>query len=122
MKVDKFKAIESIRQFIIVSNNYLQNFPKKQYELKSTIERNSMEILEISYYVNGCEDVVTKIDRLNYLLSKIKVIDFLLDFSQEKGYINSKHYLKLCMRLGDTQKFCIGWLENIKKYNEAEKK
>ena len=121
MKIEKFRVVENIRQFIMVSNIYLKNFPKKEYALSDKIKRNSYDILELAYYANSSTDLDVKIDKINNLLAKVRVIDFLLDYSQDNKYIENKHYLKLCMRIGDIEKFCTGWIEKINKYKENEK-
>ena len=94
MRTEKFKVIEFIRQLLIMIDKELENFPKKEIELKNRIKTNSFDILELSYEANSIEDVKTKIQLLQKVLAKIKVIDFLLNLSLDKDMITSKKYLK----------------------------
>ena len=90
MRTEKFKVIEFIRQLLIMIDKELENFPKKEIELKNRIKTNSFDILELSYEANSIEDVKTKIQLLQKVLAKIKVIDFLLNLSLDKDMITSK--------------------------------
>ena len=87
---------------------------------KSKIKQNCYDMLEIGYYTNGLEDNAKKFDNLNLILAKARIIDFLLDVSQSKEYITKKQYLKMALRLGDIEKFCLGWLENTKELMHKE--
>lgn len=59
MRTEKFKVIEFIRQLLIMIDKELENFPKKEIELKNRIKTNSFDILELSYEANSIEDVKT---------------------------------------------------------------
>ena len=104
MRTEKFKVIEFIRQLLIMIDKELENFPKKEIELKNRIKTNSFDILELSYEANSIEDVKTKIQLLKKVLAKIKVIDFLLNLSLDKDMITSKKYLKLANKIDDITK------------------
>ena len=90
MKYEKFKVIDFIRKFLIEIDNELDNFPKKEIELKNRIKTNGFDILELSYEANTTENINYKIQLLEKVLSKIKVIDFLLNLSMEKVLIAKK--------------------------------
>lgn len=78
IKLEKFKVIDSTRQFIIECTKRLENFPKKEIEISSKIKKNSYDMLEIAYYANSIEDIQNKVVQINLLLAKAKVIDFIL--------------------------------------------
>lgn len=118
MKLEKFKVIDSIRQFVVESTKRLDNFPKKELEISSKIKRNTYDMLEIAYYANTLEDIPEKIKQVQILLSKAKVIDFLLEISLDNDYITKKQYIVLANRLGDIEKFSTGWVAKIKKASE----
>lgn len=113
MKTEKFKVIEFIRQLLIMIDKELENFPKKEIELKNRIKTNSFDILELSYEANSIEDKKSKIEKLQKVLAKIKIIDFLLNLSLDKEMINTKKYLKLANKIDDITKYIIGWLNSI---------
>ena len=52
MKEEKFKIIQYIRELIIHIDNNLDNFPKKDIELKNRIRNISYDLLEIAYEAN----------------------------------------------------------------------
>ena len=72
----------------------MDNFPKKDIELKNRIRTNTYDLLEIAYEANNCQEVEYKKRLLNKALSKVKVIDFLLNLSFDKQIINQKKYYK----------------------------
>ena len=49
MKEEKFKVINFIRELILLIDSKMENFPKKEIELKNRIKMNSYDILEICY-------------------------------------------------------------------------
>ena len=115
MRTEKFKVIEFIRQLIIAVDKELINFPKKENELKNRISSNSYDILELIYEANSTENIDKKVDLLQKILAKVKVIDFLLNLSFDREIITSKKYLKLANRIDDITKFTTGWLNTIVK-------
>ena len=50
MKTEKFKVIQLIRELLITIDKEMDNFPKKDIELKNRIRSNSYDLLEISYF------------------------------------------------------------------------
>lgn len=60
MKVEKFRIIQFIRELIIMIDKYMDNFPKKDIELKNRIRMNSYDILELSYEANVATDIEYK--------------------------------------------------------------
>ena len=117
MKTEKFKIIEFIRQLIIAIDKEMENFPKKDNELKSRIRSNSYDILELIYEANSSQNVELKISLIQKILAKVKVIDFLLNLSYDREIITSKKYLKLANRIDDITKYATGWLNSMANSN-----
>ena len=115
MKTEKFKVVDYIRMFIKALSANLDNFPKKEYELKDRIKKNLYDILEIAYEANSSEFIELKLNLINKMLAKIKLVDYLLDLAVDMNLLSSKKYLKLSIRLGDIEKYSRGWMESIKK-------
>lgn len=112
MKEEKFKVINFIRELIVYVDNNLDNFPKKDIELKNRIRNITYDLLELSYIAN-----VTKGTKENYIeqiIAKVKVVDFLLNLCYDKQIINSKKYTKFGEKLDDILKYAIGWQKSIK--------
>lgn len=114
MKTEKFKVIQFIRELLILIDKQMDNFPKKDIELKNRIRMNSYDLLEISYEANSTQDVEYKKELLNKALAKIKVIDFLLNLSFDKQIINQKRYYKFGNKIDDITKYILGWINSFK--------
>ncbi len=76
MKEEKFKVINYIRNLLVVIDNELDNFPKKDIEIKNRIRNNSYDLLEIVYYANNIQDRLQKKNMLDQAIAKIKILDF----------------------------------------------
>ena len=113
MKNEKFKVLEFIRQLILTIDKELDNFPKKDIELKNRIRMSSYDLLEIAYEANTTENLEIKKQQLVKMVSKVKIIDFLLNLSLDKALITQKKYFKLLARMDDVSKYTIGWLKSI---------
>lgn len=113
MKEEKFKVIQFIRELIIRTDKELDNFPKRDIEIKNRIRSNTYDLLEIVYEANITTDIENKKMLLFKSIAKIKIIDFLLNLSYDKQLITEKKYYKLGQKLDDISKYAIGWLKNI---------
>ena len=92
MKEEKFKVINFIRELIVYIDKNLENFPRKDIEIKNRMRNISYDLLEISYMAN-----VKKINKEIYMeqiIVKVKVLDFLLNLCYDKQIINYKRYVK----------------------------
>ena len=79
MKEEKFKVIQFIRNLIVNIDSHLENFPKKDIELKNRIRNNSYDILEIAYKANYMQDEIKKKELIGDVIAKVKTVDFLLN-------------------------------------------
>lgn len=113
MREEKFKVIQYIRELIINIDKNLDNFPKKDIELKNRIRTNSYDLLELVYEANSTREKERKLEILDKTIAKLKVIDFLINMCFDKQIINNKRYLKFGERIDDISKFTIGWIKSI---------
>lgn len=113
MKEEKFRVIQYIRELIINIDKNLDNFPKKDIELKNRIKTNSYDLLELVYEANSTREKERKLEILDKTIAKLKVIDFLINMCFDKQIINNKRYLKFGERIDDISKFTIGWIKSI---------
>lgn len=113
MKQEKFKIIQFIRELIVYIDSHLDNFPKKDIELKNRIRSTSYDLLEISYEANTVSDTAKKKELLEKIIAKVKIIDFLLNLCYDKQIINSKRYLKFGDKIDDILKYTLGWIKSI---------
>lgn len=114
MKTEKFKVLQFIRELLIIIDKNMENYPKKDVELKNRIRMNSYDLLETAYEANSTQDIEYKKKLLNKMLAKIKVIDFLVNMSYDKKIINEKRYYKFGNKLDDITKYVIGWTNSLK--------
>ncbi len=117
MKEEKFKVIQFVREFIVKIDKELDNFPRKEIEIKNRIRNSCYDILEILYEANATTSIERRIYMLEKAIAKVKVIDFLVNFSYDKELISQKKYLKLGMKLDDIIKYITGWLKTIKQHD-----
>ena len=92
MKGEKFKVINFIRELIVYIDKYLENFPKKDIEIKNRIRNISYDLLEESYLANITQDDKNKY--IEEMIAKVKLLDFLLNLCYEKQIINNKRISK----------------------------
>ena len=91
----------------------LDNFPQKDIELKNRIRATSYDILELIYKANCCMNKSKKIEYLEEIVAKIKVIDFLLNLCYDKEIINNKRYIKFGTKMDDILKYTVGWMKSL---------
>ena len=114
MKTEKFKVLQFIREFILTIDKDMDNFPKKDIEIKNKIRMNSYDLLEIAYEANSTQDVEYKRKLLNRMIAKIKVLDFLVNMTYDKKIITEKKYYKFGNKLDDIIKYVTGWVNSLK--------
>lgn len=114
MQEEKFKAINYIRKLLVNIDKNLDNFPKKDIEIKNRLRNAGFDLLEIAYEANTTESKKEKIELINKCISKIKVIDFLINLSYDKAIINNKRYIKFGEAIDEIVKYLIGWKKAIK--------
>lgn len=113
MKEEKFKLIQFIREFLYKIESELDNFPKKDIEIKNKIKMSTYDLLEVAYLANTTLDMELRKRLIEQLIAKIKVIDFLLNLALDRELINGKRYLKLGEKLDNIMKYANGWLNSI---------
>ena len=107
MKEEKFKIINFIRELIVYIDRHMDNFPRKEIEIKNRIRNISFDLLEIAYTANETKE--NKENYINQIIAKVKVLDFLFNLCYEKQIINYKRYIKFGEKLDDILKYTIGW-------------
>lgn len=115
MKDEKFKIIQFIRELILMIDKEMDNFPKKDIELKNRIRNLCYDILELAYEANVLTISDKKIECVQIIFGKIKILDFLLNMCYDKMIINQKKYFKFGEKMDDIIKYCTGWLNSLNK-------
>lgn len=108
------KYVNCKKRIDIISEFLMENIETKNItKVLSEMEEIMYERREISYEANVTENIELKKNLLNKIISKIKVIDFLLNLSYDKKLITEKKYYKLGQRLDDIIKYISGWLKKL---------
>ncbi|MGN1326650.1 MAG: four helix bundle protein [Clostridia bacterium] len=113
MQKEKFKVINFIRELINNIDKNLDNFPKKDIEIKNRIRNASYDLLELTYEANTTDNDELKIALIDKCVSRAKIIDFLINLSYEKEIINNKRYLKFGEAIDEIVKYLVGWKKSI---------
>ena len=113
IKEEKFKVIQFIRELIVYIDRNLDNFPKKDIEIKNRLRNSSYDLLNLAYLANITRNINKKNELLEEIISKIKVIDFLLNLCYDKEIINSKKYMKSGNKMDDILKYTLGWIKTV---------
>lgn len=114
MQKEKFKVINFIRELLVNIDKNLDNFPKKDIEIKNRIRNASFDLLELVYEANTTESDENRIELINKSIAKVKIIDFLINLSYDKQIINNKRYLKFGEAMDEIVKYLVGWKKSIK--------
>ena len=113
MKEEKFRVINFIRELVVNVDKHLDNFPKKDIEIKNRIRNISYDILELAYRVNTCTNVEKRRELIEEIGAKIKLTDFLINICYDKQIINSKRYVKFGESLDNILKYLVGWKKSV---------
>ena len=79
---NEFLIVKNIKEFIVSLDNFLNNYPRKEYELRNRLVNTSYDLLELVYRSNYKKDYL---DRISSLIS---MLDFYLELSFKKKIIN----------------------------------
>ena len=99
MKEEKFKVINYIRELVLTVDKELENYPKKDIEIKNRIRTSTYDLLELAHEANSSLLIDYKIQLLTKMLAKIKILDFLFNLSYDKKLITEKKYLKSMLKM-----------------------
>lgn len=113
MKEEKFQVINFIRELVVYIDKHMENFPRKEIEIKNRIRNTSYDLLEVAYMANITNQ--NKEVYIEQIIVKVKIIDFLLNLCYDKQIINYKRYVKFGEKLDDILKYTIGWKKSINK-------
>ena len=113
---DKLLIITRIKKTIEYVGKQLDNFPKKEIELKKHIIDDLFLILEHCYLANNGLDKETN---LSYAIVKISLVDYYFKISYKKDLISKKKYEMLSKHLLEINKMISSWKSNYEKKKES---
>jgi|GEM_PF-6257445 hypothetical protein len=106
---NEFIIIKDFKEFIILIESKYDNCPKKDIYLKEYIYELCYEILGDIYFCNISDDRVKQIDKI---ITKLKLLDFSIKRSMDKGMINHKSFLFVGNKLNEIVRMNYGWLKS----------
>lgn len=109
---EKFLIIRYVKEFIIGVDDYIINFPRKEFVIKDRIINDSLDILELIYIVNLRDD--NKQIKIK-ILSKINMLDFYLERCYKKNIISEKICKRESLKLDKISKMIYGWIKSDSK-------
>lgn len=105
---DRFLVIQKMKSFILLLDDILVNYPKKEYVIKDAIVKEALEILELMFKANvSVEKNSYQID----VLTKLSMLDFYFEKSYKRKYISQKVFQKLMNELTNITKMMYGWMK-----------
>ncbi len=110
MNEEKFIVAKHIKEFIMMLDDYLINYPRKYYELRNRLVNDSYELLEIIYTANYMEVEERKSLQVKGIM-KISLIDFYIEQSFKKRIISEKQSIRLSKKLLNINKLLRSWYE-----------
>lgn len=108
MKQDKFKIINLIKEFIVIADANLVNFPKKEIELKQEIRKASYHLLYLVQEGNITSDNGRRIELIEKAIAEVKQLDFFINLCCDKHIINSKKYYRFGESLDRIIRYLVG--------------
>jgi hypothetical protein len=103
----EFRIVASMKKFIFELNDILVNFPKKEKELGDSLKKNCFECLELIFFANNVSD---RLMLQKKIMSKISMIDFLIEYAYKMKYISEKQALRKSHELNVITKMLYGWI------------
>ncbi len=103
---NEFLIVKNIKEFILSLDNFLNNYPRKEYELRNRLVNTSYDLLELVYRSNY------KKDYLDRIFSLISMLDFYLELSFKKKIINEKRVMNMSNKLLIINKMVYKWYES----------
>ena len=107
---NKFNLEIKMKEFILDNDTIIINFPKREYILKDKIETTSLEILELIFLANNNNNN----EYIDIILSKISMLDFYLEKSYKRKYINKKVLERKVYELTPITKMIYGWKNYVR--------
>jgi len=109
---ERFLVIKNIKEFILSLDNIINNYPRREYELRNRIVNDSYNLLELVYKANNSSN---KRIYFESILANISMLDFYLEVSFKKKIISEKVCSNKANKLLVINKMVYKWLSNESK-------
>ena len=109
---DRFLIVKYVKEFILSIDDFIINFPRKEFVIKDRIINDSLDILEMIYIANSDKSR----SYLKYdILSKLSMLDFYLERCYKNKIISEKILKKKSNELTNITKLVLGWIRSDSK-------
>lgn len=122
MKNDKFKIIIITKEFLFDIEDILCRFPNKEKVLRDKYKSLLYEIIELIYETNYLMLDEYREERIRLqlkIMSKISLLDLLLEESYRKKYITENIFKNKSKQLSDLWLKIKGWIAYEKNNNKG---
>ena len=111
MKNERFNLAIKVKKFILLIDDIVINYPKKDYVIKDRLLNTCYDLLELIYRANYSNDKESyKFD----ILTNISIIDFCLEESLDKKIISERKLFSITNSLNEITKMIYGWISENK--------
>lgn len=111
--MDSSNIILRVKKTIYYVDKILVNFPRNEAVLKKRISNSFFDILEYSY--QALIDLDHRCQLIKDVLTKMKMIDFYLKISFDKGVLSHKGLKTLGVNLREITELYYAWLRKNEK-------
>ena len=85
MTEEKFRVIQLTREFILIVDKELDNFPRKDIEIKTRLRNNCFDLLEILYKANIIENIEKKLENVTFEKRVVDYEEVMSDFLKKEN-------------------------------------
>lgn len=110
--------ITNIKKTYIFFDKLLINFPTRELEIKQKIKELIYELLEFAYKANNEERNDRRLYFQSEMITKIKLLDFMINISYDKKAITKKQMLSIGKHLTNINILIKAWMKSDEKNKE----
>ena len=122
MKDDNFKIVVITKEFLFDINDILCRFPNNEKVLRDKLKSSMYDVIELIYEANFLPLNKYKEERIKLqikILSKISLIDLLIEEAYRKGYLSESIFHNKSAVLTNLRIKVKGWIAYEKNNSEA---
>lgn len=112
MKNKNFYILNRVKDFCLEVDKITINFPKKEYVIRERLQNDSMDILELVFYINFNRDKNIRKEKMYELLTKLSMLDFYMEKLHYNKIVNQKEFNKCLRIISDITKAVYGWIKS----------
>jgi hypothetical protein len=110
--------ITNIKKTYIYFDKLLINYPIKELEIKQKIKELIYSLLEFAYKANNEEKNIKRVCFQKEMITKLKLLDFMINVSYEKQTITKKQMLSVGKHLTNINILIRAWIKSDEKSKE----